>query len=80
MPVQLKEIEEKALLLPPTEREVLAERLLHSLDNEYLTDVDEAWIQEAERRYQQYQNDKSRGILGDKVFDNIRRELGWQKS
>ncbi|MCP4345779.1 MAG: addiction module protein [Desulfobacterales bacterium] len=80
MSVQLKEIEEKALLLPPAEREILAERLLYSLDSEYLADIEDAWIQEAERRYQEFQNDKSRGIPGDEVFHNIRREMGWQKS
>ena len=78
MATQLKEVEQQALELSPHDREVLADRLIHSLDDEPLSDVDEAWIQEAERRYQDYKNGKVKGIPGDQVFGKIRRELGWQ--
>ena len=78
MATQLKEIEEQALQLLPEEREVLADRLLSSLDNEPVNEIDEAWIQEAERRYQEYRKGKIKGIPGDKIFTDIKRELGWQ--
>ena len=79
MSLKLKEVEKQAFLLPPHERENLAAMLIQSLDNENLTEVDEAWIREAERRYQDYIDGKTQGISGDTVFSEIRRELGWQK-
>ena len=54
--MSLQQIEEQALSLPPTDRELLAQRLLHSLDNAPLSDIDEAWIEEAEKRYNDYNN------------------------
>ncbi len=79
MEIQFDNIEKQALLLPPEAREMLAARLLHSLGNAPLNDIDGAWIQEAERRYQNFRLGRTRGISGDHVFDEIRRELGWQK-
>ena len=76
---KLKDIESQAILLPPQERESLAATLIQSLDNMNLTEVEEAWIQEAEKRYQDYINGKIPGIPGDSVLSDIRRELGWQK-
>lgn len=77
MALPLEEIEAQALLLPTVDREVLIQTLVYSLDNISLTEVDEAWVQEAERRYQNFKNGKTEGVLGDQVFDDIRRELGW---
>ncbi len=77
---QIREVEEQALLLPLEEREVLVERLLRSLHDEPpLPEIDEAWVEEAERRYQEFKEGRVRGIPGDRVFSDIRRELGWQK-
>jgi hypothetical protein len=41
--------------------------------------VDQAWIEEAERRFQNCQAGRSKAIPGDQVFDQIRQELGWQR-
>ena len=78
MTPQLKEIEGLALSLPPTEREELAQTLLGSLDDEPLTEIDEAWIEVAERRLDDLLTGKVRGIPGEQVIPEIRRELGWQ--
>lgn len=78
MTTQLKKIEEQALQLPQKDRESLADRLLSSLDDKPLNDIDEAWIQEAEKRYQEYKDGKIKGIPGDRIFNEIRQELGWQ--
>ena len=53
MSTQLKDIEERALQLPPAERELLAERLWQRLDDQPLSNVDEAWVREAEARYRE---------------------------
>lgn len=46
----LKEIEEQALHLSENERAELAQKLLLSLDEPSLQEVEEAWLQEAHRR------------------------------
>ncbi len=79
MEIQFNDVEKQALLLPPEAREMLAARLLHGLSHAPLNDIDEAWIQEAERRYQNFRLGRTRGISGDHVFDEIRQEMGWQK-
>ena len=50
MLTELKEIEEKALSLPEDERETLIKNLVYSLQDSSLSEIDEAWIIEAERR------------------------------
>lgn len=79
MELVLEEIEKQAMQLPKKERGVLAEKLLHSLGDPSLTDVDEAWIQEAERRYNEYLLGKTIAIPGENIFSEIKQELGWQK-
>lgn len=73
----LKQIERQALSLSPEDREILAARLWHSLDDEPITEIDQAWIEEAERRFQDFKDGKTKGIPGGIVFDQIRQELGW---
>ena len=78
MSPQLQNIEAQALQLSATEREVLAERLLTSVENETLSDIEQAWIEEAEKRYLAYKQGVSKGIPGEQIFRQIREELGWQ--
>ncbi len=49
MSPQLLKVEEQALLLPPEDREALVERLLKSLREDVLPEIDPAWIQEADQ-------------------------------
>lgn len=78
MSPQLSNIEAQALQLSPMEREVLAERLLTSVENETLSNIEQAWIEEAEKRYSVYKRGVSQGIPGEQIFRQIREELGWQ--
>ena len=64
----LEKIENEALQLSNQERAFLADRLLSSLEDDVLTDIDAAWIEEAERRYQEYKEGKRQGIPAGKVF------------
>lgn len=70
-------LESQALALPADQRERLAERLLRSVDDKPLTDVDRAWVVEAERRYQQWLTGEDEAVSGEDVTQQIRRELGW---
>jgi len=71
----LEKIEQEALRLSSQERAFLADRLLSSLDDDALTDIDEAWIAEAERRYQEYKEGKRSGVAAQAVFAETDRML-----
>ncbi len=71
-------IEKQAMQLSKKDRELLAEKLFRSLDDS-LTDIDELWIAEAEKRYGDYLSGKTKGVPGDNLFREIRQELGWRE-
>ncbi len=71
----LKKIETDMLKLSPQERAFLADRLLSTLHGEEMTDIDAAWIEEAERRYKEYKEGKRQGIDAKTVFDEADRIL-----
>ena len=64
----LDKIEKEIFKLNNQERAFLADRLLGSLENDAMTDVDEAWIAEAESRYQKYKKGERPGIDAQVVF------------
>jgi putative addiction module component (TIGR02574 family) len=74
-----RSLESQALALPADQRERLAKRLPRSVDREPLTDTDRAWIDEAERRYEQFKSGQVQGVPADEVTDRVRRELGWNE-
>ena len=71
----LKRIENEALALSSQERAFLADRLLSSLGEEVLSDIDAAWIEEVERRYQEYNEGRRGGISAQDVFAEAERML-----
>ncbi len=71
----LAKLERDALNLSRLERAFLADRLLSSLDGEVLSDVDAAWVAEAEHRYQEYKDGDREGIPTEKVFADADRLL-----
>ena len=77
MSPQLLEIEHKAFRLPVKDREALAGRLMHSVDEKPLTEIEEAWVQEAERRFAGYRKGERRGVSAATGFKQIRKALGW---
>ena len=48
---------------------------MSSLDEDVLTDVDAAWIVEAERRYEEYKKGERPGIAAQEVFAEADRAL-----
>ena len=62
----LLECENQALQLTPTERAVLAEHLIASLDRLSDAQNEQLWFEEAERRYQAY---KAGGISARSAED-----------
>jgi putative addiction module component (TIGR02574 family) len=70
-----REIESKALQLPPKERARLAQRLIASLDAEPDRDAEQAWLEEAERRLDELESGKVAGILAEQVLEKARSTL-----
>lgn len=76
MTAMLETVEQEALGLPAEERAFLADRLLSSLGGEILTEVDAAWVAEAERRYAEYKAGARKPIPASDVFEEAARMLG----
>jgi putative addiction module component (TIGR02574 family) len=64
----LKKIEEEAFSLSSRDRARLAMNLIKSLDDHDDADVEELWLQEAERRYREYREGKCQTRSADDVF------------
>ncbi len=75
MALALEDVAQQALLLPPEEKASLIDRLLVTFDTETLSDWEEAWFAEAEKRYRELKEGKVVGIPAAEVFASIRAEL-----
>ena len=71
----LDKVEKEALGLSREERAFLADRLLRSLGDEALGEVDAAWVAEAEHRYEEYKEGKRAPISANKVFAAADRKI-----
>ena len=72
---KLSEIESEAMQLSRQERAVLIEHLLTTLDVGEDVDVEELWLQEAERRYQEYRAGHIVSKPAEMVFDDAKKRL-----
>jgi len=70
-----RELESKALKLPPKERARLAERLIPSLDQETDPGAQELWLREAERRLDELESGDVSGVPADRVVEKARSTL-----
>jgi putative addiction module component (TIGR02574 family) len=75
MSSKIKEIKEEALKLSSYERAQLAEHLIRSLDEAEDPEAERLWIEEAERRYQEYKRGRIKAKPVDKVFKEVRSKL-----
>jgi putative addiction module component (TIGR02574 family) len=75
MSPELFEIEQKAIRLPVKEREILAERLLQSVEGVPLTEVEESWVKEAERRFKAWRRGERKGVSARRAFKQVRKDL-----
>jgi putative addiction module component (TIGR02574 family) len=67
------EVESAALQLPREERARLAERLIASLEED--GEIERAWIEEAERRYERYRAGEARVVPAAEVIARMRDRL-----
>lgn len=77
MSSKMLEIQRKAVGLPVKDREILAEQLMRSVNRVPLTQVEEAWVKEAERRFAAWRRGEREGVPAEKAFKQIRKDLGW---
>ena len=75
MASKLDDLETEALSLPVAERARLVSRLVASLDQEADEDVELAWIEEAERRYQEVRDDPAVAEPAAAAFQRARDAL-----
>jgi Putative addiction module component len=68
-------IEKQARTLTPAERERLAERLLIQVSEEPLTAVDQAWVDEAEKRFSAWKQKKTKPVPAQHALRQIRKAL-----
>ncbi|OQW31319.1 MAG: hypothetical protein A4E19_20325 [Nitrospira sp. SG-bin1] len=68
-------IEKQARKLSASERERLAERLLVQVTQEQLTAVDQAWVDEAEKRFSAWKDKKTKPLSARRALNQIRRDL-----
>jgi len=74
--IELSEkIYEQALNLPINDRLILIDRLLISTNLPAQNDIDQAWVQEVERRCQELDSGKARLIPGEEVFEKIKKRF-----
>jgi putative addiction module component (TIGR02574 family) len=79
MPLTLDQIEIEALKLPIEERADLAQRLFASLEGEEtpedLAEVEQAWLTEAEHRYQRYLMGDTQPVPAADAIARVRSQL-----
>ncbi len=75
MSMSAKKIESEALNLDIQSRANLVGKLLLSLDEPSVSEVERLWLEEAERRLDEYRAGKVQAIPGDDVFKRAITEL-----
>ncbi|EAR20620.1 addiction module protein [Nitrococcus mobilis] len=79
MGTRAEAIESEALALPADERMHLALHLLESIDSRPVSDpkqVEEAWVAEANRRYQAYLKGEDQAIDAEQLLAELREDDG----
>ena len=79
MTALLERIEREAKGLSHEERERLVADLVGGLDDAPLSEIDQAWIEEADRRYEELVSGRVKGIPADVALRDIRRMLKCRK-
>ena len=73
---KLEEIRIDALNLPVEDRMRLLEELHDSVMTAEEREIEQAWIEEAERRYQDWKDGRARGVPGEEVMARLRQKYG----
>lgn len=66
------EIENEAIMLPAKERAALARGLIESLDSDISEECEQAWLEEAERRYTAYTQGEINGRPAAQIIAELK--------
>lgn len=72
---EVAEIEAKIRALSPEDKAELIRALIAELDGPEEEGVEQAWLEEVERRHRELLDGQVTGIPGDQVFERLRQEL-----
>ena len=75
MSIQLEDLQRQVRSLAPNEKAALARLLIEELDQTFDGDVEQLWINEAQRRYQAYLKGEINVQPGDEVMKRARARL-----
>ncbi len=75
MSTQFEDIQRQVKTLPPNEKAALARLLIEELDQSVDGDVEQLWIDEAQRRYDSYLRGEIKAHEGDEVMSRARERL-----
>jgi putative addiction module component (TIGR02574 family) len=73
MPLTIDQLEQEAMRLSATSRALLAEKLVESLDEAELDQIQKRWVAEALRRRDEVRSGRVKPIPGEQVLDEARR-------
>lgn len=76
MSEQSRKIEKQAQELSAKQRARLAMALIESLDSGEDEDVEDLWLDEAERRLEDYRTGRIEALPANEVFERIEKKLG----
>jgi hypothetical protein len=71
----LEEIEHEIFRLKPEQKAALALSIIDNLDTEADEDVEQLWLEEAQRRYEAYLSSESRAIPAKEAFAKARARI-----
>ena len=69
MPLTIDQLEREAMRLSATSRALLAEKLVESLDEAELDQIQKRWVAEALRRRDEVRSSRVKPIPGERVLD-----------
>ena len=75
MTALLEKIEQEARTLSREDRERLVSDLLAGLDGAPLSETDQAWIEEAERRYDSWKAGRTEAVPAREAIGEMRKRL-----
>ena len=71
----IEKIEEEIRSLSAAEKAELLRSLITELDAPADADVEQAWLEEAQRRHRELVEGKVKGVPSERVFENLRSRL-----
>ncbi len=75
MAVLAEQIYEQAINLPIDDRLILIDKLMRSTNLSFQEDIDQAWVKEVERRYNEIDEGRAKLIPGEEVFKKVKKRF-----